>query len=153
MGLGEKLRVGLGSVVGGVVGGSVVSISLGDCSGLSVGSELSLGSGAAVSVGDSLGRPLGVGRRLGVVTPPAAIEDTAAFTLALPSSVHDPANSRTADASASRTANRATRPTRGTPIGCGSYADPTLRSWMGDGSFRAQAKSAGDAESATGRVR
>jgi len=65
-GLGEKLSVGLGSVVG----ASVVSISLGDCSGLSVGPELSLGIGAAVSVGDSLGRPLAVGRWLGV-TPPA----------------------------------------------------------------------------------
>jgi hypothetical protein len=115
-GLGEKLSVGLGSVVGGVVGGSVVSTSVGDCSGLTLSPELSLGIGAAVSVGASLGRPLGVGRWLGA-TPPDAIEDTAAFTLALPSSVQDPPNSRTDDASASRPAKRATRPTRGTPIG------------------------------------
>src|SRR4029077_7226269 len=112
--LGEKLRVGLGSVVGGsVVGGSVVSTSLGDCSGLSVGSELSLGIGAAVSVGDSLGRSLG--RRLGDGAPPA-MEDTAALTLSLPSSVHDAPNRRTADASTTRPANRATRPTRSASI-------------------------------------
>jgi hypothetical protein len=129
-GLGEKLSVGLGSVVGGVVGDSVVSLSLGDRCGLSVGSELSLGTGAAVSVGASLGRPLGVGRWLGV-TPPDAIEDTAAFTLALPSSVQDPPNSRTAAASTSRPAKRATRPTRGTPIG--SDPKPITRSIRGGG--------------------
>jgi hypothetical protein len=70
-GLGEKVSVGLGSVVGGsVVGGSVVgssddgsSVGFGDgvrvLVGLGLGPPVasdSLGMGAAVSVGDSAGR-------------------------------------------------------------------------------------------------
>src|SRR5262249_26172224 len=95
-GLGEQLSVRLGSVVARAVVGSSddgssvgfgdgVRVLVGLGLGLSVSSD-SLGIGAAVSVGDSVaGSCVGFGL-------PEAIEDAAALSLALPSSVHDDAN-------------------------------------------------------------